>query len=223
MKPITVLLADDHTIVREGFRALLQLEADITVIGEARDGREAVELAVKLRPEVVVMDVAMPQLNGLGAARQIVEALPDTRVIMLSAYSDDPYIHRALAVGATGFLIKQASAQCLAKAIRAVKNGKSYFSPSIAKRIHDHPREAGKPRAQKVGKGLTEREREVIQLISEGATNKQIAGELKISIKTVEKHRQRVMDKLNIRNTAGLTRYAIVHGIIETSVRVMIV
>lgn len=223
MKPITVLLADDHTIMREGLRALLELETDMTVVGEAHHGREAVELAKKLRPDVLVMDIAMPQLNGFGATQQVLESLPGTKVLILSAYSDDPYVHRVLAVGAVGFLVKQSSAQCLSKAIRAVARGNTFFSPSISKRLQDQYRQGSPPRGEKTGGVLTARELEVVQLIAEGSTNKQIGVALGISVKTVEKHRQHIMDKLGIHDTAGLTRYAIAHGIIESSLHVTII
>jgi len=226
MKSISVILADDHTIVREGLRALLAIEPDISVVGEAHNGREAVELVTRLKPDVVVMDIAMPLLNGLGAAARLREAAPATKVIILSAHSDDPYIHRVLAVGALGFLVKQSSSQCLSKAIREVQKGHTYFSPTISKRIRDQFCVIPGPRAAKsvkAVKALTPREMEVIQLVAEGAANKQIASDLKISIKTVEKHRQHLMDKLNIHDTAGLTRYAIAHGYIESAVQLTIV
>lgn len=222
MKPITVLLADDHTILREGLRALLKTENDMIVVGGARQGFEALELAIKYKPDVIVMDIAMPLLNGLGATQRILEVLPDTRVLMLSAHSDDPYIDRALQVGAAGFLIKQTSAECLSTAIREVNKGKTYFSAGIAKRVEQRNSERSKIKNESV-KGLTAREREVIQLIAEGAANKQVAAYFGISIKTVGKHRQHLMDKLNIHDTAGLTRYAIAHGIIECSVQVTII
>ncbi len=223
MRPITVLLADDHTIMREGLRALLEVETDITVVGEAHHGREAVELAKKFRPDVVLMDIAMPQLNGFGATQQVLELLPATKVLILSAYSDDPYIHRVLAVGAVGFLVKQSSAQCLSEAIRTVMKGNTFFSPSISKRIQDQYRQGNQPRGAKAAGVLSARELEVVQLIAEGSTNKQIGVDLGISVKTVEKHRQRLMHKLSIHDTAGLTRYAIAQGIIESSVQVTIV
>jgi DNA-binding NarL/FixJ family response regulator len=223
MTPITVLLADDHTIVREGFRALLELENDITVVGEAHHGREAVEMAQKLKPAVIVMDIAMPLLNGISATQQILAVLPATKVLILSAYSDDPYIHRVLEVGAAGFLVKQSSAQCLSRAIREVSAGRKFFSPSVAKRIQAWSRDTSRVGVVKSVKKLTARELEVIQRIAEGATNKEIAYGLKISVKTVEKHRQHLMDKLDIHDTAGLTRYAIAHGIIESIIQVTIV
>ena len=222
-KTITVLLAEDHAIVREGFRKLLEAEEDFQVVGEANTGRAAVEMTKKLRPDVVVMDIAMPLLNGLEATRQILQALPGTRILILSAHSDDAYIEHLNAVGAAGYLIKQTSSHLLARAIREVHRGNTSFGPSIAKRLHKQESDAqGKPREKQVAR-LSSREMEVLQLIAEGQANKQIAAELAISVKTVEKHRQSVMDKLRIHDTAGLTRYAISAGIIESSVQLTIV
>jgi DNA-binding NarL/FixJ family response regulator len=225
MKAITVLLADDHMIVREGLRALLSTEADIEVVGEAENGRQAVQLAKRLRPAVVVMDIAMPLLNGLEATRQIVKSVPATKVLILSAHADDEYIEQVTLAGAVGYLIKQTSAHILSKAIREVQQGKRLFSPSIAGRLHnlhlDSP-DRGR-RMKKRGIDLTSREVEVLQLIAEGKANKQVARELGISIKTVEKHRQHLMKKLDIHDTAGLTRYAIATGIIESRVQVTII
>jgi DNA-binding NarL/FixJ family response regulator len=222
MKRIRILLAEDHMVVREGFRKLLAAEADFEVVGEAQTGRQAVALARKLRPDVVVMDIAMPLLNGLEATRQIRQAIPGARVLMLSAHNDDAYIEQSLAFGAVGFLLKQTSSHDLSKAIREVQSGKTFFSPSIAKRLHDQKLPAnGKALRKRVAR-LTSRELEVLQLIAEGLPNKQVADELKISIKTVEKHRQSMMQKLNIHDVAGLTRYAIGAGIIESSVQLTI-
>jgi DNA-binding NarL/FixJ family response regulator len=217
MKRITVLLADDHTVVRQGLKALLQAEEDIEVVGEAETGREAVQLTRKVLPDVVVMDVAMPQLNGLEATRQITRELPSAKVLILSSYSDDEYVRQLTEAGATGYLIKQTAANDLLRAIREAQRGNAFFSPSISKRLMDHYREAfmeGKS-DRKAPVHLTSREMEVLQLIAEGRANKQIAAELCISIKTVEKHRQQVMNKLNIHEIAGITRYAIAKGIIE--------
>lgn len=223
MRKITVLLAEDHLIVREGFRGLLKGESDIDIVGEAEDGRQAVRLAKKLRPAVVVMDVAMPLLNGLEATRQILEANPATKVIMLSAHADEAYVEQATAAGATGYLLKQASSHALCEAIREVHQGNTYFSPSIDKHLkHRYEKRRG-GLARKPGSGLSSREVEVLQLIAEGKANKETASELDISIKTVEKHRQRLMQKLNIHDTAGLTRYAVSAGIIESSVQLTIV
>jgi DNA-binding NarL/FixJ family response regulator len=222
MKRITVLLAEDHAIVREGLRSLLQLERDFEVVGEAATGRQAVELARKHRPTVVVMDIAMPLLNGFEATRQILLAVPDTKVLVLSAHSDDEYVAHMATVGASGYLVKQNSGQMLVHAIRQIVDGHPYFSPSIAKRLEDaerRSRESGAPRG-KPKRPLTAREAEVLQLVAEGAANKQVAAELGISTKTVEKHRQQLMDKLDIHDTAGLTRHAIATGVIESSIQV---
>ena len=225
MKPITVLLAEDHEIVREGLRKLLEAERDLQVVGEADTGRQAVELTKRLRPAVVVMDIAMPLLNGLEATRQIRRAVPGTKVLILSAHSDDAYVEQVIALGAAGYLIKQTSSHFLSEAIREVQKGNTFFSPSIAKFLHNHY-ENSPNRARltkKKGDRLSSREAEVLQLIAEGEANKQVAAELGISIKTVEKHRQRLMEKLDIHDTAGLTRYAIAAGIIESSVQLTIV
>jgi DNA-binding NarL/FixJ family response regulator len=218
MPKITVLLADDHTVVRQGLRALLAAETDIEVVGEADTGRQAVQLAKKLLPDVVVMDIAMPQLNGLEATRQVIHDVPSTKVIILSSYSDDEYVEQLTEAGAIGYLLKQTAANDLIQAIREARQGNTYYSPSISRRMLDHYRRAfvsGQP-VRKTAEALTSREREVLQLIAEGKTNKQIAADLCISIKTVEKHRQQVMNKLNIHDIAGLTRYSIAKGIIET-------
>jgi len=225
MKKITVLLAEDHTIVREGFRKMLELEDDIEVAGEAQDGRQAVALAIKLRPDVVLMDIAMPLLNGLEATRQVLKAVHATKVLILSAHSDDAYVQSATESGAVGFLLKQTSAHDVCRAIREVLNGKTFFSPSISRRQDRlHPPGPGQAGAgKKNGAVLTSREMEVLQLIAEGKANKETASELGISMKTVEKHRENLMAKLDIHDTAGLTRYAIGAGIIESSVQLTIV
>jgi DNA-binding NarL/FixJ family response regulator len=220
MEQIRVLLADDHMVVRQGLRALLETEQDIAVVGEAETGRQAVQLTKKLLPSVVVMDIAMPLLNGLEATRQITKEVPSARVLVLSGYSDGEYVQQLTQAGAAGYMLKQTAAVDLIKAVRETKKGNAFFSPAISKRILDQCREAftnGTP----IGKrsdSLTSREAEVLQLIAEGAPNKQIAAELNISIKTVEKHRQQVMNKLNIHDIAGLTRYAMSRGIIESPV-----
>jgi DNA-binding NarL/FixJ family response regulator len=225
MKKITVLLAEDHTIVREGFRKMLELEDDIEVVGEAQNGRMAVALAKKLQPAVVLMDIAMPQLNGLEAARQLQKTLPATKVLMLSAHSDDSYVKNATDAGAVGFLLKQTSAHEVCRAIREVSQGKTFFSPPITRHFNRlNPLWSGGA-GRKHGKAvtLTSREMEVLQLIAEGKANKETAAELGIGIKTVEKHREHLMQKLDIHDTAGLTRYAISAGVIESSVQLTIV
>jgi DNA-binding NarL/FixJ family response regulator len=224
MKFIRTLLADDHTVVREGLRALLHSDGGIQVVGEARNGREAVELTMALRPDVVVMDIAMPLLNGLEATRKILAAAPVTKVLILSAHSDDAYIDRVIAIGAAGFLIKQTSAQILDHAIHEVMAGNKFYSPVVLKRVRDRYQKASEGGVQVIKRGtsLTSRELEVVQLVAEGQANKQVAAGLNISIKTVEKHRQHLMDKLGIHDTAGLTRYAIARGIIESSAQAAI-
>jgi DNA-binding NarL/FixJ family response regulator len=217
MKRITVLLAEDHMVVREGFRKLLEMEDYLEVVGEAEDGRRAVALVKKLRPAVVVMDVAMPLLNGLEAARQILQAVPSTRILILSSHTDDAYIKDATQSGAVGFLLKQASAHDLSKGIREVNKGNVFFGPFIKKRLPEDERKSfdrsGRPKPRHAR--LTSREMEVLQLVAEGKVNKETAAELGIGIKTVESHREHLMDKLNIHDTAGLTRYAISAGIVR--------
>jgi DNA-binding NarL/FixJ family response regulator len=225
MKRITVLLAEDHTIVREGFRKMLELEDDFQVVGEAQTGRQAVTLAKKLRPAVVLMDIAMPLLNGLEATRQLLKVLPATKILILSAHSDDAYVKDATESGAMGFLLKQTSARDVCRAIREVQKGKTFFSPAISKRLdrlHSQTPDRAGLLKKKIAQ-LTSREMEVLQLIAEGEANKQIAAELGIAIKTVEKHREHLMLKLDIHDTASLTRYAISAGIIENSVQLTIV
>lgn len=224
MKTIDVLLADDHAVVREGLRKLLEAEHDIAVVGEAESGRQAVALARKLRPAVVVLDIAMPLLNGLEATRQIRESVPDVKVIILSAHSDESYVERVMALGAVGYLVKQSSSHFLCEAIRAVHKGGAYFSPAIAKRRKQRHAESldRQGRAKTADVHLSSREVEVLQLVAEGKANKQVAAELGISVKTVEKHRDHLMRKLDIHDTASLTRHAIAAGIIEVDVRLSV-
>ena len=221
MKRTTILLAEDHSIVREGLRSLLELGPDFEIVGEAMNGREAVALVRKLKPAVVVMDIAMPLLNGFEATRQILEAAPTTKVLVLSAHSDDEYIEQMAQLGASGYVVKQNSGQVLVQAVKTIAQGKPYFSASILKRLQHAARQSHETgRVNANGKTpLTAREAEVLQLVAEGSANKQIAAELGISIKTVEKHRQQLMDKLNIHDTAGLTRHAIAKGVIESTVQ----
>jgi DNA-binding NarL/FixJ family response regulator len=225
MKRITVLLVEDHAIVREGLRKLLELEDDLEVVGEAQDGRQAVAMVKKVRPAVVVMDIAMSLLNGLEAIRQILKAVPGTRILILSAHSDSAYVKNATHSGAVGFLLKHASVDVLSKGIREVNKGNTFIGPYFAKLLPEGERKsldrAGRPKLRNAR--LTSREMEVLQLIAEGEANKQIAVELGVGIKTVEKHREHLMEKLDIHDTAGLTRYAISAGIIESSVQLTII
>lgn len=222
---ITILLAEDHAIVRQGLSGLLKVDGHFVIVGEARTGREAVEMARTLLPDIILMDIAMPVLNGLEATRQIMATNPAARVVILSAHSDDVYVERMTEVGAAGFIEKQTSAEILTHGIREVALGRTFFSPGIAKRLRASQ---GRLRdrnglTKENPSRLTSREAEVLQLVAEGSANKQIAAELGISIKTVEKHRQHLMDKLNIHDTAGLTRYAIAAGVIESAVQFRII
>jgi DNA-binding NarL/FixJ family response regulator len=220
-KPISVLIAEDHTMVREGLRMSLALEPDMEIIGEAKNGREAITLAMDLRPDVLLMDIAMPGLNGLEATRQLVKTLPGTRIIILTAHNDDAYVKNAVDSGAAGFLLKQDSTHDVCRAIREVRKGGIFYSSSISKRfIRINPLSIDKSgKSSRKPSLLTSRELEVLQLIAEGKANKETAVELGISIKTVEKHRGQLMRKLDIHDTAGLTRHAIATGIIESSVQ----
>jgi DNA-binding NarL/FixJ family response regulator len=216
MKKISILLVDDHKVVRQGLRALLSQAEDIEVVGEAEDGSQAVQMAVKNPPDIVVMDVVMPLVNGLESTKQLLKRVPSTKVLVLSSYSDDDYVQRLMDAGAAGYLSKQTAGDDLLLAIREVKKGNAFFSPVIARRRRDRRRQAfndGKP--SKKNLELTARETQVLQLVSNGCANKQVAQELGISIKTVEKHRQQVMNKLNIHEVAGLTRYVVSKGIVK--------
>jgi len=216
MKPIQVLLVEDHNIVREGFRNMLNLETDIEIAGEADNGRQGLKLAKELLPDVILMDIAMPRLNGLEAARQILKATPKTKILFLSAHNDDAYIHDSIEAGAKGFLLKQSSSHEVCRAIRSVMKGEKFYTASISRRLDRLQAASDQPNTTtSQPKNLTPREREVLQLIAEGKANKETASELGISIKTVEKHREHLMQKLDIHDTAGLTRYAITTGVIE--------
>ena len=218
MKTITVLLADDHTIIRQGLRLVLEAWPGIEVVGEAEDGRQCVSEAKRLRPDVVLLDLAMPLLNGVEATRQITNEVPVTKVLVLSSYSDDQHLAQAIEAGASGYLPKEAAAEHLLQAIRVIAEGAAFFAPTISARLLEMRREAflnGRPFRGEPTK-LTSRQTEVLQLVAEGYANKQIAALLFISIKTVEKHRQLLMDKLNIHNISALTRYAVSRGVVES-------
>jgi len=214
MKTITIFLAEDHAVVREAFRHMFDQEAGLAVVGEAGNGRQAVQMCLRLRPDVVLMDIAMPRLNGLEAARQILRKLPQSRILILTAHNDDAYVQDAVAAGAAGFLLKQSSAAEVCRAVRAVVKGGTHFSPSIARHLN-RLQAATSGRSGETAAAPTRREREVLQLVAEGRANKECAAELGISIKTVEKHRENLMRKLDIHDTAGLTRHAIATGIIQ--------
>lgn len=214
MSKIKVLLADDHTIVRKGLRSLLEDEADIEVVAEARDGLEAAEKAGQLRPDVVLMDITMPGFNGLEATQQIVREYPNVRVVVLTMHENDEYIQQALRAGAVGYVVKQAAVAELVAAVRAVHKGESYLSPAVSRKLVNwfvqHP--AAPPGA--AHDRLTSRERQVLSLIAQGSTTREVAGRLHISVKTVETHRMHIMDKLDLHTVADLTRYAMLNGLI---------
>jgi len=215
MKIITVLLADDHTVVREGLRRLLEATDDIAVIGEAENGYRAVAETRRLRPEVVLMDIAMPLLNGVEAARRIGKEVPTIKVLILSTYSDHQRVQQAVEAGAAGYLMKQTASKNLLRAIRETCKGNGFFSPAIARRSFKQWRNGDAQSNTTAGAALTWRQTEVLQLIAEGHSNKQMAALMFVSIKTVEKHRQALMVKLDIHETATLTRYAVSTGVVE--------
>jgi DNA-binding NarL/FixJ family response regulator len=209
MTPIRILLADDHGVVRKGLRFLLTQDPEIEIAGEAGDGREAVRLAAELLPNIVIMDIAMPQLNGLDAAQQITKANPRAAVIMLSMYSDEEFLIRALSAGAKGYLLKDSAEADVLRAVHAVAQGRTYFTPSIAHTLlEDYMRRLQQEGVQDRYDLLTDREREVLQLLAEGRSNKDVATLLNLSIHTVDTHRTNFMQKLGLHNTAEIVIYA---------------
>jgi len=221
VRRITVLIAEDHGAVREGLRKLLESDRNLKVVGEAEDGRQAVKLAKKLRPDVVLMDIAMPLLDGVAATREVLKALPDTKVLILPAHNDDAYIKGAIESDEVGFLLNQTSGHDVCRAIREVREGTLISRPAISGWFDPVDPQSARPGGRPVRRAvhLTSREMEVLQRIAEGKANKETAMELGIGIKTVEKHREHIMEKLDIHETAGLTRFAIAAGIIENRVQ----
>jgi two-component system response regulator NreC len=215
MDKVRILLADDHTILRDGIRALLEDEPDMTVIGEAEDGRTAVKLACQLKPDVVLMDIAMPLLNGLEATRQIKHDCPQVKVLILTMHENEEYIRQVLASGAMGYILKDAAARELLDAIHAVQQGEAVLSPAITRLVIENYLRWGDLQKDNDSNGLSPREREVLQLIAEGYSNKQIAEILCISIKTVQAHRMNLMSKLDLHDRADLIKYAIQRKIID--------
>ena len=211
MKRIRILVADDHAVVRQGFKMILDAQADMEIVGEAANGRQAVDLAEQLRPDVVVMDVSMPELNGIEATRRLATSVPRARVVALSMHKDSVYVREILRAGARGYLLKDSGAADLVAAIRAVASGESYLSPAVSNAVlDDYRKHATNPIDL-----LTSREREVLQLLAEGKTNKEIAGVLNLSVYTVEAHRGRIMEKLNLHSIGELVLFAVRNGLIE--------
>lgn len=215
MKQIRILLADDHTVVRKGLRLLLE-SAGFTVVADAADGREAVSLAEQHSPDVVVMDIAMPGLNGIEAARQITAKLPHAAIVFLSMHADESYVLKALKAGARAYLLKDSAEYDLIAAVQAVNEGKAFFSPAISKMlVEDYMRQMRERAVEDSYELLTTREREVLQLLAEGKNNKEVASILNLSLYTVETHRGNIFQKLNLHSGAELILYAIRKGVIS--------
>jgi len=211
MKKIRILLADDHAVVRQGFKMILGAQPDMEIVGEAGNGREALELASSLKPDLVVMDVAMPELNGIEATRRMAETAPHTRVLALSMHKDSVYVREILRAGARGYLLKDSVAADLVSAVRAVAGGEGYISPAVSNAVlDDYRRHVTNPIDM-----LTSREREVLQMLAEGKTNKEIATVLNLSVYTVDAHRGRIMEKLNLHSINELVRFAVRNGLID--------
>ena len=216
MPSLRILLADDHTLVRQGIRKVLEERSDWEVVAEAGDGREAVRQAEALKPDVAIVDVAMPLLNGIETTRQIVKRSPSTRILVLTMHADEAYVNQILKAGATGYLLKDSADVDLLKAVSAVSKGKSFFSPSVARvMLNDYVRELADKGITDRYDSLSEREREVFQLIAEGKANKEIAALLSISSSTVETHRARIMEKLDLHSAAEIVLYAVRRGVIR--------
>ena len=214
MAPLTILLADNHTLVRAGIRALLEQIPDVTVVAEAGDGREALKLVETHRPNLVLMDITMPVMNGLEATGRIVKEFPQTRVVMLSVHNDEEYVLQSLRAGAVGYLLKDAGRAELEIAVAAVARNETYLSPAVSRHVvGDYVRRIGGGVEGRL-ESLTPRQREILQLIAEGKSTKEIASILDVSVKTVETHRAQLMERLDIHDVAGLVRYAIRNGIV---------
>jgi two-component system response regulator NreC len=219
MKKVKLLVADDHKIFRQGIKKLLEEESDMSVVGEAADGRDAVKKATELKPDVILMDIAMANLNGLEATKQIKKVLPSVRVIMLTMHKNEEYILQSFQAGASGFILKEGAVEELVSAIRSIHQDKSFLSPTISKTLIDaYLRKMETGKTETPFDLLTDREREVLQLIAEGYTNREVAKALFISVKTVEAHRAHIMQKLNIHDIAKLVKYAIQKGLVDLNV-----
>ena len=211
MKRIRILLADDHAVVRQGFKMILGAQPDMEIVGEAGNGREAVELAEQIKPEVIVMDVSMPELNGIEATRRLGESTPHTRVLALSMHKDSVYVREILRAGARGYILKDSVAADLVSAVRSVAAGEGYISPQVSTAVlDDYRRHVTNPIDL-----LTSREREVLQMLAEGKTNKEIATVLNLSVYTVDAHRGRIMEKLNLHSINEMVRFAVRNGLVD--------
>lgn len=216
MKKIRIVLADDHQLIRSGLRVLLERQPDLSVVAEAKDGREAVAAVQSLKPDVLVIDIGMQNLNGIEAARQLTESHSDVAIVFLSMHSDESYVLRALKAGARGYLLKDSAEADLIRAIHAVAGGKSFFSPAVSKvLLDDYMRKLQRSGAEDAYDLLTPREREILQLLVEGKSNKDVANMLNLSVYTVETHRSNIMQKLNLKGVPELILYAVRKGIIS--------
>lgn len=211
---ITVLLVDDHTVVRKGIRRLLEDDERIRVVAEASNGRDALELAQRLKPDVAIVDVGLPLLNGIELTRQLKAVCERTAVLVLSMHADPAYVRRALQAGAKGYLLKDAEDQDLVRAVLAVSSGSSYFSPAVSNVLLEGFLEGSEELDEELAR-LSDREREVLQLVAEGKSSKEIAQILDLSVSTVESHRKHIMEKLNLHNTAAVVRFAIRKGLVQ--------
>ncbi|MGI8744104.1 MAG: response regulator [Bryobacteraceae bacterium] len=208
---IRILLADDHAMVRKGFRLILEAQSDMSIVGEAGNGREAVELAESLHPDVIVMDVSMPELNGIEATRRLAASSPRTRVLALSMHKDSVYVREILRAGARGYLLKDSIDSELVSAVRAVAKGDGYLAPAVSDAVlTDYRRHVTDPLDL-----LSSREREVLQMIAEGKTNKEVASALNLSVYTIDAHRGKIMEKLNLHSTGELVRFAVRNGLVD--------
>jgi len=216
MKKIRIVLADDHQLFRKGLRVLLEQQPDFTVVAEAKDGREAVAAVQSMKPDVLVVDIGMQNLNGIEAARQLTESHLNVAIVILSMHSDESYVLRALKAGAKGYLLKDSAEEDLIRAIHAVTGGKSFFSPAVSKvLLDDYMRKLQRSGAEDAYDLLTPREREILQLVVEGKSNKDVANMLNLSVYTVETHRSNIMEKLNVKGVPELVLYAVRKGIIS--------
>jgi len=216
MAKLRLLLGDDHMLVRHGLRKILEERPDWEIVGEANDGRAAVQQAIALKPDIAILDIGMPFLNGIDATRQIVRKVPGVRVLMLSMHCDEAYVTRALAAGAVGYLLKDSAGEDLIHAVAALAEGQSFFSPAVAQlMLNDYVRRAGQTVVADRYDSLSDREREIFQLVAEGRSNKDVAEILSISPATVETHRARILQKLDVHNTAELVLYAVRKGVVS--------